>query len=569
MSEMPLNNYLQKRGSTYQFRIRVPADIVGFLGRREIKASLKTRDPAEARRLAKLKAVETENLFASFRVAHLGGSRPKLPIDDVTFPNVTALEYYQRIRSDEEEGRRRVFNLVAADVDGFLAGKYIEHPMDEGYMRVTQDGDWKQLLSYCFKRQTLNRLRDIQRSRAVSDMSGHLTQAAGSSTVARALMDAEIKALEHIITNVHPDPFSDQANAEFATSPRQLAGRDIAPALSVASEEWLRVKAKVWPEKTVRSRRAFINQFVSVAGDKPINLYGKGDVRRFMKVLEVLPPNWSKNSRLNQMGIIAAADEATRLGLAPTKPKNVNNIMTSCSSCFAWLMKNHDDLNSNPFSGIKVEFREDIRAARDSFSSVELCRIFQSAEFNKLGRDSAKHWVPLIALYTGMRASEICQLYVTDVRREDGISYFDNNLDHPDKRLKTSSSKRRSPIHQQLELLGFLDFVERRKKAGSVRLFPDVAMAADGYYSTIFSKWFSRFLRSLGIKREKITFHSFRHTFEDAARSAKIDHAVMNALQGHSEGDMSDRYGSQYPLIVLNDAMQKISYPKLVERIVS
>jgi len=88
-------------------------------------------------------------------------------------------------------------------------------------------------------------------------------------------------------------------------------------------------------------------------------------------------------------------------------------------------------------------------------------------------------------------------------------------------------------------------------------------MAQDGYYSSNFSKKYSRFLREIGIKKQKLSFHSYRHTFEDALRVAQVDYYVMSALQGHAMGDMSDRYGSGYPIKVLNEAVQKIEYPSI------
>lgn len=39
-----------KRGAIYQFRRAVPDELVPIIGKREIKQSLKTRDPAEAKR---------------------------------------------------------------------------------------------------------------------------------------------------------------------------------------------------------------------------------------------------------------------------------------------------------------------------------------------------------------------------------------------------------------------------------------------------------------------------------------------------------------------------------------
>ena len=45
----PALTYLTRRGSVYWFRMAVPKDLVGRVGCREIKGSLRTRSPAIAR----------------------------------------------------------------------------------------------------------------------------------------------------------------------------------------------------------------------------------------------------------------------------------------------------------------------------------------------------------------------------------------------------------------------------------------------------------------------------------------------------------------------------------------
>jgi integrase len=118
-------------------------------------------------------------------------------------------------------------------------------------------------------------------------------------------------------------------------------------------------------------------------------------------------------------------------------------------------------------------------------------------------------------------------------------------------------------VHPTLVDIGLLDHLERRKNSADKRLFPDLRMGKDGYYSSSFSKHFNRFLTGVGIKRPKATFHSFRHNFEDACREAGISPEIMNRLQGHVETGMSARYGSGHSLQSLNKAVQKIVYPSL------
>ncbi len=147
------------------------------------------------------------------------------------------------------------------------------------------------------------------------------------------------------------------------------------------------------------------------------------------------------------------------------------------------------------------------------------------------------------------------------MREEQGVRFFDINDDGEDKWPKTANSKRISPIHPMLIELGLLEPVTRQKRRGEVRLFPEMPMGEDGYYSSPYSKKFRHFLDVLRIKRSKNAFHSFRHSFEDACRD--IPKEIMDTLQGYGEEGMSGRYGRGYVLTKLNEAMEQLCYQGL------
>jgi integrase len=201
---------------------------------------------------------------------------------------------------------------------------------------------------------------------------------------------------------------------------------------------------------------------------------------------------------------------------------------------------------------------------------------------NVVLRDSAKYWVPLIALFSGLRLGEIIQMQLADVKTLEGIAYFDVtplSLDDEDdegydpteeKSLKTSSSRRGIPIHKTLLDLGFNDFLASQRAKGESRLFPEFARAEDdGSWSKQFSKYFKRFRESIGVTRRGVKFHSLRHNVEDALRNADVRKEVRDALQGHGESGVSREYGSGYYLRTLNEAVQKIEYAGLEVKLVA
>jgi len=89
---------------------------------------------------------------------------------------------------------------------------------------------------------------------------------------------------------------------------------------------------------------------------------------------------------------------------------------------------------------------------------------------------------------------------------------------NPDKQrgktLKTKQSERIVPLHPELRRLGFLRFVEEVGHSGGTDawLFEAISPESkDG--AKAWSKWFGRYLRTIGITDTRKVFHSFRHTF--------------------------------------------------------
>ena len=167
---------------------------------------------------------------------------------------------------------------------------------------------------------------------------------------------------------------------------------------------------------------------------------------------------------------------------------------------------------------------------------------------NVVLRESAKYWVPLIALFSGLRLGEIIQMQVADVKTMEGVEYFDvtplavedddeEGYDPTEeKSLKTVSSRRGVPIHTTLLDLGFGEFLHLQRASGASRLFPEFGRAKDdGSWSKRFSKYFRRFREAIGVTRRGVKFHSLRHNVEDALRNADVRKEVRDAIQGHGE----------------------------------
>lgn len=181
--------------------------------------------------------------------------------------------------------------------------------------------------------------------------------------------------------------------------------------------------------------------------------------------------------------------------------------------------------------------------------------------------DDHRRWIPILAATMGVRLEEAGQLLVADVRQQDGISYLDiieeDDTAETSKNVKTATSRRRIPFHSVLIASGFQDYVQARRDAGDIRLFPQLRQGAKKKRTAKISQWFNqKFLPSVGVKAKNRCFHSFRHQFVDCAREADfVKDDVRKALLGHTSGSAHDRYGNGFSIRVLNEAMTQIEIP--------
>ncbi|MBF6618032.1 MAG: site-specific integrase [Candidimonas sp.] len=144
-----------------------------------------------------------------------------------------------------------------------------------------------------------------------------------------------------------------------------------------------------------------------------------------------------------------------------------------------------------------------------------------------------------MALFSGARVEELCQLRLDDFSEDGGIPFFFIRRKHEEQDTKTSSSIRRVPVHLILIRIGLLSYVERLREAKDDWLFPLLVTDVKGNRSGNWSKWFGRYLRdTVKIKDPAIVFHSFRHTFKDICRACSIPGDVHDAITGHRSGSV-------------------------------
>ncbi len=335
-----------------------------------------------------------------------------------------------------------------------------------------------------------------------------------------------------------------------------------------------------WSPSTREAYETCRRLSVSVIGeDSPIATLGRAECRDFLEVLRFLPRNAAK--RFPSLSPREASERSRRVGdIGIISAANANAIMGNLSSFLNWAV-NEELLDKNPTRGLRLPDKVAKRDKRLPFSAVQLERIFSAPlyvgcldglrGYSKLGSErprNARYWIPLIGLHTGARLGEICQLDVTDVRFVNDIPCIvistTSQVGSTDKRVKTRASERVVPLHRRLMDAGLLSYAAGKQREGSTKLFDDIEVGERGSRSVVFSKWFTQFLRNCGARRERTSFHSFRHNFRDELRSAHIEHDIAMMLGGWTMGaaskSVSENYGSGHRVEALHDAIEKLQF---------
>jgi integrase len=238
----------------------------------------------------------------------------------------------------------------------------------------------------------------------------------------------------------------------------------------------------------------------------------------------------------------------------------------SYASLFSSIYKSairRDRATGNPFDGQRV------KAATvhwEPFTDQEIATLFANAKFEisptKHRTATALPWCALIGAFTGCRLEEIAQLKASDIKRTEGIWHFDFCKDV---KGKTKAATRVLPIHHALIDTGLLRYRDALP-AGSM-LFPSLKprKSKGGKLGPTQGDAFRLWRKRLGINRENVNFHSFRHCIGLKLRKAGVPEDDRAQVIGHEDERITSRvYGHDgVGLKRLAVIIEKIEYPGL------
>lgn len=521
----------------YYCRIGIPEAIrSAFGGKREWKVSLKTRDISEARYRFRVESLRCEEAFKAAR-EQLQGRPQVLPSDAPKLAD----RWSQRVLSEWEADQQTLTAFLAQAGDDVL-------PLDAVAVQDSSNFQEREAVALPLLKEELQR------------QSLPLPEAADPSY--RALVDEFFRSWCRLCSFAQRRQEGDwRSTPELPAAAAPLAkdaavAKAEAPRLSEVLDGWVAKKLAMdkTADKTVSECRAVVRRFIELSGDLPVSQISRARCQDFCSALLKMP---AKGDGIRSLTAPQAIAKAEAEGLPTLSHASVKKQLRFLSGVLGYACKTLEVIPEEPVlaSGlindlVRVSRRQVRRTGEEkAYTRQDLRAMFSGPLFrgqwlpprSDFGR--ALYWVPLLLAYTGARLGEVAQLLVAEVRccPDTGVWFLDLRPGD-DKSVKTGSSVRRVPLHDDLLALGFLDYVQGLPAGG--RLFPKLQPHKTNGYGYAVGKAWAKYLREVaGVHSSASPAHGLRHTFKTLCREVGIETAVSDWITGHAATNVGAGYG--------------------------
>jgi integrase len=329
-----------------------------------------------------------------------------------------------------------------------------------------------------------------------------------------------------------------------------------------------------WNENAAKQARATVRLFIRITSKDSFEALEQSDLRIFFDRLHELPTVYDRSAADRARSIdelIARAAELDRdeVGLnSASRNRHFTYLRNLLKFARSGGIAAKTPLDLTDF-WTKREKRA--RDQRPAFTNDDLVALFQhpvwtGATLEKpprsfdLDRPAAAYWVPLIAVFSGMRREEVCGLAVNDVDLTDDVPFF-HVQPNSFRELKNEQSKRKIPILPEILRLGFATYVQNCRSTGHGLLFPELQPAAKrALGEQFFDIWIE--LRDHALPAAKVdgkVFHSFRHWVGSTLFDLGVPTGRRADILGHlTQGETEERYRSVTRLLKKRDALEKL-----------
>jgi hypothetical protein len=285
-----------RRKGMFHFRRAVPATLQSLFNRQELTCSLRTADPAVARRLSRYLYVCSEELFDAVRAA------PMLSEQDIA---ALVREFYNSILTQDENVRLMRDDPIPEE----RRAHYIEH-----YRQLAERA------RIDLANSAFGSVRSITSTMIAQHFgSDAQLEKADVRRVSQAMLRAGIEVAETLKSRaegdfnyepkdkllqaaLHSPPPPMPAERQPQSSP-QPAPAPAGPPFSLEAETFRRAQLRrgVWEQQTGLQARKTYAMFAEFFGDKPLAHFTRRDAARFKELLEDLPANYGKAAEYRGM----------------------------------------------------------------------------------------------------------------------------------------------------------------------------------------------------------------------------------------------------------------------------
>ncbi|MBO9379820.1 tyrosine-type recombinase/integrase [Sphingomonas histidinilytica] len=560
--------YVSKRNGVYQYIRRVPNSVVNkpvrfeafFKSQAVFRRSLRTKEQLAAYEAAKIAHEEFELLLAQA----LGRPSPTRTEPKVALKKVTQAD----LDTIAEQAKESVIKPVRqsylrADADPLAAAE-----LERLYHEIEVEAEEIKAASQPGSRSAV--FGETMKEHAEWVVKHHHFNAPPGSDefglIIAALRSGRAQGYAHV------DKLRDGNITPTIPTPASIAKAATGPTLREVVERYKKFKG--FGKKPASEIDLSLNIFESVVGNKSLAALTKSDFHRYVEHLADSTVGGKTAGSIKRA--VSAQTVKKRLGIL-------------CTAINFAISRDWFD-RSNPAAGINIDAfvkkpDKAIMPDKRPFKISELNALLKHPWFTGCKSASETHlpgshrlngaefWVPIVALFSGCRASELGGLRVAEVHLDDKHPHFAIRANIY-RRIKNSEA-RDVPILDVLVKLGFKEYYERIKKTGADRLFPDWEKGAgdsSGWGNSKLVRAINRTVIPTALKatlapgaRTEVTFHNFRSAFKTMLVSSEksLHPNIINEVVGHAKGEMDSRYVGKVPIEVTYEAVKDCTYKGL------
>lgn len=495
--------HLREINGNYYFRYAIPMDVRSHYGNKaEIQFSLNTSERKEAVELARHHSVQTKAAINAFR-------------------GYGALQEALMAATENEENRKLYTSTLTDALSGKLDahGSAVKVEDENGEFSYTEDPT------------------DLGISLSIDAIADE----AEAKNIHPLNLPGDLQAPLDALQDAQAIRNGDQPSSKikYKASPKQM------------TKDYMRYWNSLRQGRPVNNRpsqiEATLKLLHSYLKAKPLSALDFKTASDFLENLQKLDPNYARSAASRELSFDAlckrfhGTDKFLSAG-------TMNRHLKDLKQFIKWAVREGHFTGENPFE-------------RDQYKGlVERYVPWTIPELNTLFEPGPPRLdlreVMLVALYTGMRCSEIAILGYEDIKLEGTVWCFDI------KDAKTRAGVRKVPIHKALNWLAAR---KRRLDKSEGRIWerlneegPSKSPGADA------SKMFSAYKISKGFKQREKCFHSFRKNITTVAQQKGIPETSWSPIIGHTNPNMTyGVYSAGLTLEANKDAVDLIEYEGL------